>query len=372
MNILILSNGYGEDHIACNLIKSFKKRAPNATFSVIPLVGEGIAYKTIDIEPILKNKLLPSGGFLRKSFDLLKDLFAGLWLQLFTQLKTIRNESKKADLTICVGDVFCLSMGRFFNSTPIYFLPTAKSNLFMPHSWLEYILIKKWTKMSFTRDKETSEAFENKQCNARFLGNPMMDNLLEIGSLLSLDPNKMTLGILPGSREEAYKNFDHCLQIVEYLEDHHPIPLEFIVGKASSIDIKKLCKKSGWNSKKGSEGIFLTHPTKKIDILITDAFNSVINQSDILIGLSGTANEQATYIGKKVICFEGFGPQTTFQRFKEQEKLLGKNLLFVANNDPKNVADFIIVTLHDIKKSAEKPAPHKAASPEIIKTILGV
>ena len=89
MKILIISNGYGEDHIACNLLKSFKKKIPNAQFSVLPLVGEGKAYAAIQIKPILKNKVLPSGGFLRRSLDLIKDLLAGLWLQLFIQLKTI-------------------------------------------------------------------------------------------------------------------------------------------------------------------------------------------------------------------------------------------------------------------------------------------
>jgi uncharacterized protein (TIGR03492 family) len=372
MKILIVSNGYGEDHIACNLIKSLQKKTKKTQFSVIPLVGDGKAYKSIRIKPILSNKTLPSGGFLRRGTDLIKDIFEGLFKQLFKQLSTIKNESKKADLTICVGDVFCLSLGRFFNSSPIYFLPTAKSNRFMPHSWIEYVLIKRWTKMCFPRDTETTEAFEDNKCQAQFFGNPMMDNLLDIGSFLPLDPNKMVIGILPGSREEAYKNFTHCLKIIETLHDNHSLPIEFIVGKASTLDIKTLCKLSKWNTKKATEGITLAHPEKPITVLITEAFNSVINQSDLIIGLSGTANEQATYIGKKVICFEGFGPQTTYQRFKEQQKLLGKNLIYVANNDPKNVADFIVVTLHELKKETTITPQHKAASPEIINTILGL
>ena len=45
MKFLIVSNGLGEDFIACNLIKSIKKKDPSSTIKVVPLVGEGVHYQ---------------------------------------------------------------------------------------------------------------------------------------------------------------------------------------------------------------------------------------------------------------------------------------------------------------------------------------
>lgn len=370
MKILIISNGYGEDHIACNLINAIKQTVPQAEFITIPLVGEGHAYKSNGLKPIIKNKILPSGGFIRRYIDLIKDIISGLFFQIITQFRTIKKESKSASFTICVGDVFCLLMGASLNKNPTFFLPTAKSNRFMPHSSIEYWLIERLALFSFPRDKETTSDFEKHKCKAYYFGNPMMDNLLNIDTLLPLDPNRITLGILPGSREEAYLNFEHCIKIIETLSHKHTLPLQFVMGKAATIDLEKISYMTGYKIIKHAKNQYLVNHDKNLQVLVTDAFTSVINQANLILGLSGTANEQATYIGKPVICFEGFGPQTTYQRFKEQEKLLGAKLKFIVNNEPENVADFIWVTIHDLQKSTEKPPKHKKASPLIVKTIL--
>ena len=57
--------------------------------------------------------------------------------------------------------------------------------------------------------------------------------------------------------------------------------------------------------------------------LIRDAFVDVVESSDLILGLSGAGNEQAAGLGKPVISFIGTGPQTTYRRMAEQERLLG-------------------------------------------------
>ncbi len=84
MRILVVSNGFGEDQIACNLITALKEVQPNSTITACPLVGEGLNYKELGLTPILKNPSLPSGGFIRNPITLLKDLKAGLVDQLLS------------------------------------------------------------------------------------------------------------------------------------------------------------------------------------------------------------------------------------------------------------------------------------------------
>ena len=101
MNILIISNGNGEDLIACNLIKHLPK---DANFTVIPLVGEGHAYKKIGLYPAFRNKKMPSGGFIRNFFDLVKDIAAGLLTQHWHQRAVIKQHIKSPILR-CVSEM---------------------------------------------------------------------------------------------------------------------------------------------------------------------------------------------------------------------------------------------------------------------------
>ena len=73
-HFLIISNGHGEDLIACNLIRALKKHNTNSTITVCPLVGQGHHYKQENQHPIIQNPSFPSGGFVRSLTDLLADL----------------------------------------------------------------------------------------------------------------------------------------------------------------------------------------------------------------------------------------------------------------------------------------------------------
>jgi uncharacterized protein (TIGR03492 family) len=72
-------------------------------------------------------------------------------------------------------------------------------------------------------------------------------------------------------------------------------------------------------------------------MLTTGKFGDVINQSDAVIGLSGTGNEQSAGLGKPVISFPGRGVQYTAAFAKRQTQLLGEALL-VTERDPKIAA----------------------------------
>jgi hypothetical protein len=351
-NILIISNGYGEDQIACNLIRALQAKHPASHISPLPLVGPGLEYKKLNLTPVLKNKEFPSGGFVRNFKNLFLDLKTGLLHHLIHQLIAIKKHAKNTDLAIAVGDVFCLIMAKLFNKNPVYFLPTAKSDLFMSHSFLEKWLIKKLATKTFTRDQVTANSLQKSNINAFYLGNPMMDNMPFAKDTFKYLKTDLILGILPGSRQEAYKNLTHIFKIIEILHTKNPA-IKYLLSLPPTLTI---CPDD---------------LPPHIKIIITNKFYDLLYASKIILGLAGTANEQAIHLGKKVYCFPGFGPQTTAQRFQEQQKLLGPDLIFLPHNNPASIAQTLLTALNQTSKASAPIKPHNlSASLKIVQEIL--
>jgi len=347
MKIGIISNGHGEDSIALTLITSFQKHHKNIAWKIVPLVGKGHAYTSNGFTPIIHNPIFPSGGFIRSLSDLITDIRAGLLRHILYQRRTIKRECSDCDIVIAVGDVFCLWMSAQ-GKTPLYFLPTAKSDTFMPHSKAEAWLMKRWCKAVFPRDEQTANALKALGAPAQYKGNVMMDNVLTNDPIPGLsETQKPIIGILPGSRDEAYENLVQICRVVDELGPEYA----YALARSEALEEEKI------------KAIIGTR-----DIVITRHFNAVINRATLVIGLAGTGNEQAAYIGKPVICFEGTGPQTTAKRFLEQQKLMGKNIYFVENAHPNAIATAIKNLKLDKKK---ENITSNSASEAILSVILG-
>ncbi|MBQ7666126.1 MAG: tetraacyldisaccharide 4'-kinase, partial [Synergistaceae bacterium] len=77
--IIIASNGYGEDAIGVMLAKKLKRKLPESNISAFPLVGKGDAYLQAGFEIKSAPSVTPSGGVVKYSLkDLLGDMRAGL------------------------------------------------------------------------------------------------------------------------------------------------------------------------------------------------------------------------------------------------------------------------------------------------------
>ena len=84
--LLVVSNGHGEDQIACQVIQAFTRHNPATEVIGFPLVGAGHAYIHNGISTLKKpNPTFPSGGFIRNIPTLIKDLRAGLLSHVFRQ-----------------------------------------------------------------------------------------------------------------------------------------------------------------------------------------------------------------------------------------------------------------------------------------------
>jgi uncharacterized protein (TIGR03492 family) len=344
--ILVISNGYSENLVGANLISLLLNICPVLNFIVLPLVGEGTAYEKLEnLEILQPRKELPSGGFIRKPAALISDLKAGLISLILSQIKTLRKVKKEIDFVVCIGDFYALILVGFFVCNKIIFLPTAKSNYIEKHFFIEKFFIKKYAKAVFTRDELTARSLREFGINSFYFGNVLMDCFKITGDNLEIKRGCPSIVLLPGSRTDAYLNLEDMLESVNIIanmfEKGGKGEINFILAKAPSLNDDRIRH--------------IIYKMTKIPIVISEKFGDTINNADVVIGLSGTANEQAVGMGKPVITFPGRGSQATKKFLEKQARLLGGAAKVVPRN-PQIIAREVISVLndHNIREHARK------------------
>ena len=136
------------------------------------------------------------------------------------------------------------------------------------------------------------------------------------------------IGLLPGTREDAKVN----------LEDFEKIIKEIVKMKESDFKLR-----------------FLIATTLKNipEYMKNKPFAEIITQSDLILGLSGTGNEQAAGLGIPIVSFYGRGSQYNKKFAKAQKQLLGDALSIVKDNDPLTIAAEIWHLLRHPEKRIE-------------------
>ena len=77
--VLFVSNGNGEDAIACGIVRALQRRAPDLRVMALPLVGDGRAYERLGVEVVGPRGSMPSGGLIMAGWrQALHDLRAGV------------------------------------------------------------------------------------------------------------------------------------------------------------------------------------------------------------------------------------------------------------------------------------------------------
>ena len=321
MHICFLSNCYGEDRSAALIARELKKLRPQAEITGAPLISWGREYVKRGIPLLTRARVPPSGGFPTRSLKgLLLDVSAAhVPLKYFL---TLRKRRADIDYTVVVGDVPLLILGYLALRKQILFLAPAKSDYQRPHYRIEEFFMRKIPWKVLTHDEYTAENLRKKGISALFLGNPMMDELVPRGINLGEPP---IVGILPGSRSEAYKNLTKILKVVERVKE----TVTFVCALPQSLKIGRiihLARRDKWIYE---NGVFKKN--ERAVVIIRNGFEDVISESEIVIGLAGTGNEQAAGLGKPVVSFTGYGPQTTLRRMKDQARLLGAGVKFVSD-----------------------------------------
>jgi uncharacterized protein (TIGR03492 family) len=364
MKLLILSNGHGEDAIAARIAEKLQL-APNLPeLAILPLVGEGHAYRGLNIPLIGRVKKMPSGGFVyMDSRELWRDLQGGLLQLTFAQFQSIRQWGKEGGKILAVGDILPLLFA-WISGAEYAFVGTAKSEYYLrdENGWLtstsllqrslgsDYFPWERWLmsrpncKAVFPRDSLTTHNLQQFSIPTFDLGNPMMDGL-EVTRKSFLDNSKpLTILLLPGSRSpEAERNWQLILQAVnQILQEFIDQEIVFLAAIAPSLDLEPLKSALSiqqWqimslnladisindpqmiSFQKGNAKLFLSQ----------HAYGDCLHLSDLAIAMAGTATEQFVGLGKPVFSLPGEGPQFTPNFAKRQTYLLGESVIFVNN-----------------------------------------
>lgn len=352
--IFFLSNGHGEDLIAARIIEELRQLEPGWPITALPLVGLGSVYGQKNIAAIGPRKNMPSGGFVVGLPAILRDIRAGLIALIFRQLMTCRQMRSQTDLAVAVGDVYPLFLGARFVRKPLVFLPTAISHHVGAHNKREISLMKHFTLAVFPRDARTAQELAREGVKAEFLGNVMMDCLAACPENAQYFAADHRVAILPGSREEAYNKFSVILPAVELLAEkagRAGRTIKFSLAKSGQLKDAKISAaagKAGWEFSAEQHGPFQAFLKKgRLEIgLAEGALGDILQNCDAVLGLAGTANEQAVGLGKMVVAFYGRGPQIT-KRFLENQARLLAGAVLVVPPEPAAVAERIWSVLTD-------------------------
>jgi len=354
-SILVLSNGHGEDEMGSLLAGELSSCKRKASVLAFPVVGEGLAYRKRAIPVVGVQKFMPSGGFILEGpCNLVADLRAGLLRLTFEQIMALRRLRRKVDWVIAVGDIYVLALAAWFVKRPVVFVPTAKTEYIRGHYGWEYRLMRRYARAVFPRDRVTAAAMQSKGVPARFAGNLMMDAIEITGCYFGLAKTGNVIGILPGSRQEAYRNIGDILRVIEVLGSQTRLVLSYVIALAPGLEFEHLQSRlsgEGWHvlpsSEDDYEGVVGRITKDDITVLcVQGRFGDVLNVADVVIGMAGTGNEQAAGMGKPVIAFPGTGAQFTPRFASDQKRLLGEALCLVPR-DPDAVADEVIRVLTD-------------------------
>ena len=348
MNAAVLSNSYGEDICGALISKELKCFDKDIKIRAFPLISFGKEYKKRNIKVIGGHPPPPSGGFLFKSAKFFfKDIAATFFLP-FSYINNLRKFRENTDILIVVGDTPLLLLGYLSFRKKAYFLEICKSGYISPHFAAERFFMRKFTNMVFTHDKITAEDLKKGGVDARFFGNPMIDDLREEGRYSPLQGNTI-IGLLPGSRKEAYQNMKRIAEVVKEIFARKN-NFCFAVALSDTVDKSKIAEA-------------VPELRRKIDFF-HGSFVEIIKNSKLVISMGGTASEQALYLGTPVVSFPGTGAQNTKNRLKGQKKLLGDAFVLLEYK-PEKIADKIIEIIENTtfleelkirgKKRAGKP-----------------
>ncbi|MFN6181004.1 MAG: lipid-A-disaccharide synthase-related protein [Dolichospermum sp.] len=412
LQLLVLSNGHGEDIIAVRIIQALQTLSSPPDIFVLPIVGEGHAYQKINVPIIGKVQNMPSGGFVyMDSKELMRDVSGGLIQLTWNQIKSVRRWVKlqtslgNQNAILAVGDIVPLLFAATSGAN-YAFVGTAKSEYYVRdqagllprksksakwenfsgsiyHPWERWLMSRSRCQAVFPRDSLTTKILKKWSIPAVDAGNPMMDGLKTNFSSPGFDRGNaedkeqirpLIVTLLPGSRApEAYNNWEMIMVSVSALVASLQQPdslfsgagtMIFLGAIAPGLDCGILSQSlhiQGWRPCDQSplqipDPDSLTFKQKNAYLILTQAaYNECLHWGDLAIAMAGTATEQFIGLGKPAIAIPGGGPQYNAAFAEAQSRLLGISLTLV--NQPSQVLPAMQSLLknpdllHDIAKN---------------------
>ena len=381
MEILVISNGHGEDVIAVSIAEALRQFPEITKISALPLVGKGYAYEKANIPIIGTAKTMPSGGFNQDIKQMGRDLNDGLLTLTYHQYQIIKQWGKNGGKILAVGDILPLLFA-WLSGGEFAFVGTAKSEYYLRDEtgWLASTsLLERWLGSMyfpwerwlmnrsaccgvFVRDSLTAKILGEFSIPVYDLGNPMMDHF-SVNPSLTFPPETEPLIILllPGSRmPEAQNNWQLILQAVDSIKavfsQRSLLFLAAITPSFNSIPFQEDLVDNSWQKEwintynlsiPDEQGILFSREQERL-IISQQAYQTCLQLSHIGIAMAGTATEQFVGLGKPVISFPGNGPQFTQKFAQNQTRLLGCSVTLV--DRPQEVGHTLTQLIKDPKK----------------------
>lgn len=364
--ILFISNGHGEDNHTSHVIQTLRQLCPSLEMAAMPIVGEGKAYRSLDIPIIGPTQTMPSGGFFyMKRLYLLKDFQSGLIGLTWRQLQAVLQYAPDCDLIMSTGD-FVSQTFAYLTKRPFVSFISCLSALYEGRLRLNPLL---WHDLNssrclavFTRDSYTAFDLQRQGiAKAQFGGIPALDRLVPTGKELYLKPDIPAIALLPGSRmPEAARNF--CLQLQLVVEIAKVMPesgFQFHAALVPNLmeQLDDIAQSQGWQL---NQGILTYSPlgtsTEESPLVevrcYSDAFSDILYYSTLVIGMAGLAVDLAVASGKPIIQIPGEGPQFTYQFAEAQTRLSGISAQTIGTKPAtpeilKQAAKRVVETLED-------------------------
>ena len=363
-DVLFLANGHGEELIATRILDELRLLRPDLTIDGWPMVGRGAAYQTRGIPTGGEPNLLPSEGFALASWKLLlRDLAEG-WIGMYwRQFRHARRLRGRYRFMVAVGDIVPLLSG-VLSRTPFVFVGCAKTayyNWWYDYNPLERRLMRH-ARAVYPRDTYTARDLDGRGIAVRDLGNPMMDRLEPTGDRLGIADDADVVAMLAGTRSDAETNFLDLLAAGQALAARHPDParLRLVFAARDEFDAQTMSgtiAAEDWAeiSVETEPVVLRLRAANGAEVLVAKGrFNDVLDMAKVVVGMAGTANEQAVGLGKPLVTAPSSGVQgPSFVRMKMQ--FFGESAVAVPR-DPGVIAQATLDILADPARAARMGA----------------
>ena len=335
--ILLLSNGHGEDLSGALIATELRARGYRA--EALPLVGHGRAYDQAAIPLLGRTREYSTGGLGYTSlWGRLTEVVQGQVGYLLRRLALLFRIAHRYDLVVVVGDVLPVAAA-WLSWRPVVTYLVAYSSHYEGRLRLPWpcgaCLASARFRRVLSRDALTaSDLGEQLGRPVDFLGNPFFDAAVAASEPLGAGQPApaQRLGLLPGSRlPEALHNLELMLELLAQLPEHLQQPDQLglsaaLVGRLGPEEVAPLASRLGWrlDSEAGTITRLRRGPLRLE--LVWGRFADVVQHSDLVLSMTGTAAEQAVGLGKPVLQLVGSGPQFTDNFAEAQRRLLGPSL----------------------------------------------
>ncbi|MGD1853555.1 MAG: lipid-A-disaccharide synthase-related protein [Leptolyngbyaceae cyanobacterium] len=386
--LLFISNGHGEDNHSSHIIRSLQELAPELDIAAAPIVGQGHAYRNINVPIISPTLTLPSGGFTYTNrLRLINDIRAGLLTSTWKQLRAVQRYAPQCDLVFATGDVvgqcFAYLSGRPFISftSPLSAMYEGTLKIDMV---LKAVLRSPRCLVLFSRDAYTAKDYQQQGFKkAQFGGIPSLDRLKPQGKDLQLAADRPMMALLPGSRiPEAMHNLKLLLGLAKEIAQRNS-QVQFRAALVPDVmtALDTVAQEAGWHHDHGKLTYLVDGQSIATVLCFSNAFNDIVCHTTLVLGMAGLAVDQAMAIGKPILQIPGPGPQFTYAFAEAQDRLLGLSVKTVGTepatpNTLKAAAQYAVEVIQDeaylkacIANGKERFGPF-GASYRIAQTIL--